>query len=346
MTILWLVMVSLIGAIQYAIPQLTRRDIFFSVTVAPDFRDTAQARRIVAAYRHGITVVTLIALAIAIEVGARGAGLLGAGLLMLELLCAVAVFVLAHRRTVPFRTAPSTAREASLDPQLPMPGLVPLLVGPYLLLGAATLTLLSHWNEIPNPMPVHWDLVGNPNGWMPKTPRIFWMINGAYLLLCLVSTLFVVGIVYYSRRIAVSEIKLREEGRFRWIGIGVMLAGSYLIAALAFLPLYPHIATEFGGVAALLVIMSVGALELARRGQSGVRLLPSGASENVADRTPDACWKWGMIYYNPDDPALMVEKRFGIGWTLNFAHRGAWVCIALILVAVAFSLSLPMIARR
>ncbi len=55
----------------------------------------------------------------------------------------------------------------------------------------------------------------------------------------------------------------------------------------------------------------------------------------TGDRTPDECWKWGLIYYNPDDPALMVEKRFGIGWTINFAHRGAWICLALLIVAVS-----------
>ncbi|WP_219905001.1 DUF5808 domain-containing protein [Arcticibacter pallidicorallinus] len=35
-------------------------------------------------------------------------------------------------------------------------------------------------------------------------------------------------------------------------------------------------------------------------------------------------WKWGLIYYNPDDPSLYIEKRFGLGQTFNFAHRTAW----------------------
>jgi uncharacterized membrane protein len=34
--------------------------------------------------------------------------------------------------------------------------------------------------------------------------------------------------------------------------------------------------------------------------------------------------KWGLIYYNPDDPALIVEKRIGIGWTLNLGNRWSW----------------------
>jgi uncharacterized membrane protein len=65
----------------------------------------------------------------------------------------------------------------------------------------------------------------------------------------------------------------------------------------------------------------------------------------VSDRTPDACWKWGVIYYNPDDPALMVEKRFGIGWTPNLAHRGAWIFMSLILLLAAYSIAMPLIVR-
>ena len=30
----------------------------------------------------------------------------------------------------------------------------------------------------------------------------------------------------------------------------------------------------------------------------------------------------GLTYYNPEDPALVVEKLTGVGYTLNLAHRG------------------------
>ena len=46
------------------------------------------------------------------------------------------------------------------------------------------------------------------------------------------------------------------------------------------------------------------------------------------DATPDACWKCGLVYWNSADPALFVEKRFGVGYILNFAHRGAWFAVA------------------
>ena len=51
-----------------------------------------------------------------------------------------------------------------------------------------------------------------------------------------------------------------------------------------------------------------------------------------ADATPDECWRLGTFYYNPSDPALMVEKRDGPGFTLNFGNRLAWALVALIVI--------------
>ena len=60
--------------------------------------------------------------------------------------------------------------------------------------------------------------------------------------------------------------------------------------------------------------------------------------------TRDAGWKWGgMIYYAPDDPALFVPKKVGIGQTLNMARPSAWVFITLVIV-VPLAISLGAVA--
>jgi uncharacterized membrane protein len=51
------------------------------------------------------------------------------------------------------------------------------------------------------------------------------------------------------------------------------------------------------------------------------------------NRDDDHFWKLGVVYFNRQDPSLLVPKRFGIGRTLNLGHPLAWV-ILLILVAV------------
>jgi hypothetical protein len=60
---------------------------------------------------------------------------------------------------------------------------------------------------------------------------------------------------------------------------------------------------------------------------------------------PDDGWK-GIFYSNPDDPALFVPKRFGIGYTLNFGNPWSWVVVALILAMVALPLGLSIATRH
>jgi len=39
-------------------------------------------------------------------------------------------------------------------------------------------------------------------------------------------------------------------------------------------------------------------------------------------------WKLLVFYYNPDEPRLLVAKRTGSPWTLNFARPIAWAIVA------------------
>jgi hypothetical protein len=43
----------------------------------------------------------------------------------------------------------------------------------------------------------------------------------------------------------------------------------------------------------------------------------------------------GFIYSNKEDPRHWVPKLGGIGYTLNFAHGGSWLLLALLLLPVA-----------
>ncbi|MES3017929.1 MAG: DUF5808 domain-containing protein [Bacteroidota bacterium] len=53
------------------------------------------------------------------------------------------------------------------------------------------------------------------------------------------------------------------------------------------------------------------------------------------DRKNDKYWKAGLIYNNPNDPNIWVEKRIGIGWTLNFAHSASYYIVGVFLLVTA-----------
>jgi uncharacterized membrane protein len=84
--------------------------------------------------------------------------------------------------------------------------------------------------------------------------------------------------------------------------------------------LTPHLILFILAPVALLAVLSLLVPILARRD----------------DRTPDRCWKAGIFCVNPADPALFVEKRLGIGYTLNFGNPWSWIVLVfIILIAIA-----------
>lgn len=54
---------------------------------------------------------------------------------------------------------------------------------------------------------------------------------------------------------------------------------------------------------------------------------PSNSQGSVTDIDDDHYWKGGLLYFNKEDPSLFVEKRFGIGWTMNFAQPISYIIL-------------------
>lgn len=57
---------------------------------------------------------------------------------------------------------------------------------------------------------------------------------------------------------------------------------------------------------------------------------------NFINKDDDDHWILGnTIYYNKEDPSLFIEKRFGIGWTINAGRPlGLIIYISLILIII------------
>ena len=111
---------------------------------------------------------------------------------------------------------------------------------------------------------------------------------------------------------------------------------AYFLACPAWFGLFhpAPAAINVWGLALASVVLAF-TMNLMRGGQGGSRAAVAAGAAPVGDRTPDACWKWGLLYVNPADPSILVEKRFGIGYTLNFGNRWTWVVLALLLLAPA-----------
>jgi uncharacterized membrane protein len=49
------------------------------------------------------------------------------------------------------------------------------------------------------------------------------------------------------------------------------------------------------------------------------------------------------LYCNKDDPSLFVEKRFGMGYTLNFGNPRSFIVIGALVVLILAITVLPLL---
>lgn len=79
-------------------------------------------------------------------------------------------------------------------------------------------------------------------------------------------------------------------------------------------------------------------------GQGGEKLVfdqIKDASNDITEVDEEEYWKWGIFYYNPQDPSIFVEKRFGIGTTINLARWQAWAAIVGLILFIVLIAILP-----
>ncbi len=311
----------LIGAMLMIAPLTRRRILMFSVRVRPEWSGTEEANLIVRRYRIQVALLSAIAACLGYwGLLSRQAWAFVGGPLLLTA-GAVVFFQLGRRATSPFADSEPPVRSASLAAEEAPAASTLHQVMPFLILTATALWLAMHWGDLPERFPMHWDMAGNPNGWSNRTTGGVYgpLVIGA--LVCLLMLATSLGLIHGSARLAGGKKTVRWQmlRMFRWMGYLM----SVMFASIGLMPLYPHYIKP-GQMAPLIIGATIAMIIPVIRASSD----PDGSG---AERTPDQAWKWGLFYYNPDDPALMVEKRMGIGYTLNFGNRLSWVLTAVVL---------------
>jgi uncharacterized membrane protein len=60
----------------------------------------------------------------------------------------------------------------------------------------------------------------------------------------------------------------------------------------------------------------------------------------LTHREDDKYWRSGLFYVNGEDHALVVPRRFGLGWTLNFGNPTAVMILAGVLALIGLVITL------
>jgi len=332
--------IVLVTVTSHFAPHLSRRDIFFGVTVAPDFRDGPIGRRVSRRYAAEVWFMAFVAAALVVT---SPMPLMSASLLLGQTVGAVVAFIRAQRSVTPHAVAPGTIREAEIGPRPGLPGGFAAQVGPFLILLFAAAYVAWFWEDVPARIPIHWNLSGRPDNWTTKSVVSISAVLALALVINGMGLFMSYAVLHWSRLPSVGGAAGRQDSRIRQINLTATLAMRYLVAFLfAWLLIMPTLSDQSGQLQ-LPLALRVAPFILVVVGTLVVRVMRRTAAAHgphVGDSTPDARWMFGKLYINRADPALFVAKRMGLGYTLNLGNPWSWLVMIVFVTGIAIPLLL------
>lgn len=330
--------IALVAVSSHLAPHLTRRDIFFGVTVSRTFRDGPGARAVSRRYAAEVWLLAFIAAAVVMT---SPMPLVSGSMLLGQTIGASVAFARAWGTVRPHAATPTTIREAAIGPRDSLPGGLLGQIGPFFVLAVVAAYVGLHWADVPARFPTHWNLAGKADGWTAKSvPGVFrGLAVGVVACAMLLFTSY--AVLHWTRLPRVSGREGHQYRRVRRINLIAMLASAYLMAALLSWTTIVAMFAENARDLRLPLPIRVAPFALLIGGTLAIRVMrrtavPEGPP--AGDTTPDSCWILGRLYVNRADPALFVERRVGLGYTLNLGNPWSWVVILVFVVAMAVAL--------
>ncbi len=364
---IFLIMIAFIIIMQASIPFLLKKTLAFGVTIPEGYTD----HKTVTTYKKAYSAISLLLgtvalLGYAIWANQRALSeerivLIGLGIQFGILLISMVLYLYFHAKITRLKRSQNWGADLkqvriadlairSKDEMLPT-ALYALPIMITIGLIAYTATQYAH---MPDLIPTHWGPTGQPDAFSEKTP--FSVV--ALLLILLVMQGMMLGIHVLTKR---SGIKLNaaksktsqiQQLSFRKYTSWFLFMTSFLITILfVFLQLVTihdglgneviMLAFPLGFLFIILIATAVYAFKVGQGGSRIDVLVEEESSPGVTDVDDDQYWKAGVFYVNKNDPSIFVEKRFGVGWTINFGHPvGYLVLFVPILLIIAISLFL------
>jgi len=347
----------LLGGIFLVYPRVTRRGLLFGTYVGEELAGSDAVRRVRRSWDRGVAVLVGISLVVGWGISLAGwpvpGNLTGTALLLLT---SPLLYIRTHRkaRELP---PPATARRAKVS-AAPLSMSDPrgahfawICLALCVLTGIATISYAAlAFNDLPARIPTLGNLIGVNEEQREKSLVVLLYLPSFGLILSSFFALFALLITRAKRsvRAGTGGGSSRAQDSFRF-AMSVVFGGTALVTSL-FLTLLSvqmvrvaQARTEglgpgFGAISAVIVLLMFAGLVWILRGHGqGGALREEGSTAapltgGLADNTH---WLWGVMYINREDPSILVESRFGIGYTMNLGNRRAVLFLVSYLAALA-----------
>ncbi|WP_285394915.1 DUF1648 domain-containing protein [Lysinibacillus sp. fls2-241-R2A-57] len=215
--------------------------------------------------------------------------------------------------------------------------LLPIIVT----LALITFTYMNY-NAIPDVFATHWNAAGEVDGWTEKT----WIsvIIMPLILLGTQISLFIMSFGMKSAKIQLSaqakeasanrELTQRKYGSWYLVAINYNMTILLVVLHYTTVILKKQTAPYFFPLFIVFMIVTFGGLILFiwKLSRSNERFDDLHTNETAS--ADDRYWKWGIVYINKNDPSLLVQKKYGVGWTVNMANKWSYIILLVIFLPI------------
>lgn len=215
---------------------------------------------------------------------------------------------------------------------------------------------IIRYDELPAKIAIHWNIQGAADNFVNKSMGAV-IMHGLILLFTVILLAFTnLSIAISKNRIDASSPISSSQKLFKFKKVNSIIIYSLTVVISTLITVLNMnslniISIDISSLTPVFIILLISIILLPiiiefKFGQGGNNL-KNGADEKVDNTVSnvddDSFWKLGSIYYNPNDPSLFVEKRFGVGWTLNFGNKKAIVISIVFLIFILSIILLPLV---
>ena len=348
--------ILLVGGIMFIIPLITRKGLLFGVYVGEQFAAGDDARRLVRQWYLGCLAIVVACLVVGLGISLAGHPVAGNLTSLALLLLAVLGFYLRMYYTARRLAPPAAARQAEssvapLEAGEPKGAAVAkVALGICIVAGLATVAYsMVSYEAMPDHVPTHFGISGAADGWSEKSVVSVMLAPTMNLVLCPFLALMALLTARAKRSVrgGTGGHSLEAQNAFRGATANLLSGTALFTCALMTYLSVQSIRVGLGEIPSLgsgvwwitggmlVFLLGGGIWIIARYGQGGALMEQGSADAPLTNGIADnSHWVWGVFYVNKNDPSIMVEKRFGVGYTINFGNRWAVLLMVAFLVLI------------
>ncbi|UOQ86791.1 DUF1648 domain-containing protein [Gracilibacillus salinarum] len=351
---------------QIVIPFVVKRTVVFGVTIPLEETSNHTVRQYKKRYAGITTVIGLIVLASLILVfqmeglSTDQMVLFGSFLPFVVLLGGLSLYFYFHFKMMKVKKARSWSKQLKQaqianDTEQATDEMLPAFVQfiPVIVTAATIILTIRLFDQLPDQIPTHWGPNGQPDAYSDKT----WLTALGLPLI-----LFVLQIMFFSihtstRRSGMkvnaahyTSAKLRQLRLRKYTSWFLLVINLLMTMLFTFLQLNVLYEKLFGNI--VMILVPLGFLMLVLISTILLAIKVGSVDSDLEGKVPtdqksadiyddDHYWKAGLFYFNPNDKSIFVEKRFGIGWSINFANPVGYLLVivpVVIILVVSFSM--------